>query len=235
MTLEEGEIVLCTVDRIEGTNVFVNIEGDGEGIILTSEIAAGRIRNLRDYVVPKKKIVCKILKISGNRIELSLRRVNQKEQKEILEQYKMDKSFTSILNTILGLKAAADAVKKINEKNRLYTFFEDIKNNTKELEEIVGKENAKKILDIMGSQKQKIFILKRDISLKTTKPDGLEIIKEIFEKIKGVEIKYISAGHYSLKSESVDIKSADNILKNIISEIEKISKKEGVDFSIIEK
>ena len=86
MTLEEGEIVLCTVDRIDGTNVFVSIEGDGEGIIQTSEIAAGRIRNLRDYVVPKKKIVCKILKISGNRVELSLRRVNQKEQKEILEQ-----------------------------------------------------------------------------------------------------------------------------------------------------
>ena len=131
MTLEEGEIVLCTVDRIDGTNVFVSIEGDGEGIIQTSEIAAGRIRNLRDYVVPKKKIVCKILKISGNRVELSLRRVNQKEQKEILEQYKTDKSFTSILNTILGQKEAEEVIKKINEKSRLHNFFEDVKSNEK--------------------------------------------------------------------------------------------------------
>ncbi len=235
MTLEEGEIVLCTVDRIDGTNVFVSIEGDGEGIIQTSEIAAGRIRNLRDYVVPKKKIVCKILKISGNRVELSLRRVNQKEQKEILEQYKTDKSFTSILNTILGQKEAEEVIKKINEKSRLHNFFEDVKSNAKELEDIVGKENSKKILEIINSQKQKIFIVKKDISLKTAKPNGLEIIKGILEKIKGIEIKYISAGHYSLKSESADIKSADNILKNIISEVEKSSKKEGIEFNIIEK
>ena len=86
MEFEEGDIVLCTVERIEGTNVFVSIEGNGEGSIMTSEIAPGRIRNLRDYVVPKKKIVCKILRVSGNRIDLSLRRVTQKEQKEVLEQ-----------------------------------------------------------------------------------------------------------------------------------------------------
>ena len=77
--------------------------------------------------------------------------------------------------------------------------------------------------------------MKKDISLKTAKPNGLEIIKGILEKIKGIEIKYISAGHYSLKSESADIKSADNILKNIISEVEKSSKKEGIEFNIIEK
>ena len=55
--MEEGDVVLCTVTKIEGTSVFVNIEGDGEGSIIVSEIAPGRIRNLRDYVLPNKKIV----------------------------------------------------------------------------------------------------------------------------------------------------------------------------------
>ena len=91
MNLEEGEIVSCVVDRIVGTIVFVKISGNGEGSIILSEIAPGRIRNLRNYVVPKKKIVCKILKIgdSGN-IYLSLRRVTQKEKKEVLEQEKQE-------------------------------------------------------------------------------------------------------------------------------------------------
>lgn len=234
MALEEGDNVLCTVERIDGTNVFVSIEGDGEGIIQTSEIAAGRIRNLRDYVVPKKKIVCKVLRVSENRIELSLRRVNQKEQKEVLEQYKTEKSFTSILNTILGQKAA-EAIKEIKKRSRLYIFLENLKENTKELEEIIGKDDTKKILEIINSQKQKTFIIKKEIYLRTIKPNGLEIIKGILEKIRGIEIKYLSAGHYSLKSESSDIKSADNSLKNIISEIEKTAKKEGVEFSILEK
>ena len=59
--IEEGQIVLCTVDKIVGTTVFVKIEDNGEGTITTSEISPGRIRNLRKYVIPGKKIVCKVL------------------------------------------------------------------------------------------------------------------------------------------------------------------------------
>src|SRR3989344_4876424 len=86
MELEIGENILCTVERIEGTVVFVSLDNRKEGSIVVSEIAPGRIRNLRDYVVPKKKIVCKILRISdrGN-VELSLRRVSAKERKEVMD------------------------------------------------------------------------------------------------------------------------------------------------------
>jgi translation initiation factor 2 alpha subunit (eIF-2alpha) len=234
MALEEGDTVLCTVERIEGTNVFVNIEGDGEGSIMTSEIAPGRIRNIRDYVVPKKKIVCKVLKVFGNRIDLSLRRVTQKEQKEVMEHYKLERSYISILNTILKEEAEA-AIRKILDNERLYDFFEEVKSNPQKLEEIMSRENAGKILEIINAQKQKKFEIKREISLSTVKPDGLELIKGIFSSIKNAEVKYISAGHYSLKAESSDIKNADNILKNIISEIEKNAKKFGVEFSILEK
>lgn len=234
MALEEGDFVLCTVDRIEGTNVFVNIDRDGQGIIMTSEIAPGRIRNIRDYVVPKKKIVCKVLKVFGNRVDLSLRRVTPKEQKEVMEQYKLERSYISILNTILK-EEAEKTIKKIMDNEGLYNFFEEVKSNPKKLEEAMSKENAKKILEIINAQKQKKFEIKREISLSTIKPNGLELIKEIFSSVKNAEVKYISAGHYSLKAESSDIKNADNILKNIISEIERNSKKLGVEFSILEK
>ena len=73
------------------------------------------------------------------------------------------------------------------------------------------------------------------INLTTSKSNGLELIKDILGEIKEGEIKYISAGKYSIKTESNDLKSADNILKRILSEIEKKAKKEGVDFSILEK
>lgn len=232
--LEEGDIVLCTVERTEGTNVFVSIEGDGEGIIMTSEIAAGRIRNLRDYVVPKKKIVCKVLRVSGNRIDLSLRRVTQKEQKEVMKQHNTEKSYASILRTILGDKAE-EVLKEIIKKQKVYDFFEDAKNDPEKIEKIVGKEDAKKILDIINLQKQKIFSVKKEISLKSTSPDGLGIIKDILGRVKDIKINYISAGHYSLKSESKDIKSADNLLKNSADEIEKSAKKQGAEFSILER
>ena len=97
--MEVGDLVLCTVDRVVGTVVFVKIEGQGkevEGSITFSEVAPGRIRNIRDYVVPKKKIVCKILRMLNGNIDLSLRRVTQKERKEVLEGESLGKSYTSI-------------------------------------------------------------------------------------------------------------------------------------------
>src|SRR3989304_1204806 len=128
MALEEGDIVLCTVDRIVGTTVFVKIEGeDSEGSIITAEIAPGRIRNLRDYVIPKKKIVCKILRVQGKNIELSLRRVTSKKKKKA--------------------------------------------------------------------------VVKKEFGLRTAKSNGLILIKELLEKIKDAEIKYLAAGKYSISTE----------------------------------
>ena len=80
--LEQGDLVICAVDKIIGTVVFVKIEGPydvKEGTIIFSEIAAGRIRNIRDYVKEGKKIVCKVLDINNEKcyIDLSLRRVSE--------------------------------------------------------------------------------------------------------------------------------------------------------------
>jgi translation initiation factor 2 subunit 1 len=234
MALESGDIVLCTVDHIVGTTVFVHIEGHGEGSIVFSEIAPGRIRNIRDYVVPKKKIVCKILRISGDRIDLSLRRVTLKEQKELKEENKQEKSSISILRTVLKEKAE-EAIKNILGQGSISHFLQTARENPKELENLIGKQDAKKVIDILNTQKQKKTIIKKEITLKSQDPNGVEIIKDIFEKINDVEIRYISAGKYSLKKEAEDAKDADQKLKEIIEIIEKKAKSYGMDFSIIKK
>jgi len=234
MTLEVGDIVLCTVDRIVGTTVFIGIEGNGEGSIVMSEIAPGRIRNLRDYVVPKKKIVCKILRISGDRIELSLRRVTLKEQKEIKEQYKQERSYRNILKSVLGEKAK-EIINKISEKERIYDFLQRAKENSKELEELLGKTDSKKILEILNAQKQKKAVIKKEIALTTKEGDGLTRIKNLLLDIQDVGVKYISAGRYSLKTESKDIKTADQNLTKTLEELEKKAKKQKIEFSIVKK
>jgi translation initiation factor 2 alpha subunit (eIF-2alpha) len=232
--LEVGDIVLCTVDRIVGTTVFVKIEGDGEGSIVMSEIAPGRIRNLRDYVVPKKKIVCKILRISGDRIELSLRRVTLKEQKEIREQYKQERSYKNILRSILGEKAKK-IIEDIAKKEKIYDFLQKAKDESRDLEKIAGKSDAKKILDILNAQKQKKAVIKREISLTTRESDGLKRIKNLLTDIQDVVVKYLSAGRYSIKTEASDIKTADQKLTKVLDELEKKAKKQKIEFSILKK
>ncbi|HKL23346.1 MAG TPA: hypothetical protein VJ895_01200, partial [Candidatus Nanoarchaeia archaeon] len=155
MELEQGDLVLCTVDRIIGTTVFVKIGGTNkEGSVVFSEVSPGRIRNIRDFVVPKKIIVCKILKISGENIELSLRRVSLKEKKEAIEQYKTERSYKNILKTILKDKTK-ETIEKIEENSTVFIFLEEAKENSKELEKLVGKKDAEKIIEILKTQKKK--------------------------------------------------------------------------------
>ncbi|MBT3690879.1 hypothetical protein HOG16_01385, partial [Candidatus Woesearchaeota archaeon] len=179
-------------------------------------------------VVPKKTIVCKVLRISGNQVELSLRRVKEKEKKEVMEQYKLERSYASILKTILKDKTKG-IIEKIKETQRLYNFIEEIKEDSSNLEKLVGKVYASKILEILKTQKQKKIILKKEIHLTTTQPNGLNLIKEILGKITEVEVKYISGGTYSLKTEDENIKKADTKLKEIIEKIEAEAKEKGFE------
>tara|TARA_Y100000310_G_C20475506_1_gene712192 strand:+ start:194 stop:898 length:705 start_codon:yes stop_codon:yes gene_type:complete len=234
MELEVGDVVLCTVERIAKTIVFVNIEGGGEGSIIMSEIAPGRIRNIRDYVVPKKQIACKVLRISGNRIDLSLRRVTKKEQKEVKEASKQEKSYKSILKSILKDKSEK-IIEEIEKSGKVYAFLQEAKENSKKLEKLVGKKNSEKILEILQAQKTKKAVLKKEFSLTTTNPEGIDLIKKIISNTKDVDIRYLSAGKYTIQAEASEIKQADNKIKQATEAISEQSKKKGLDFNIKEK
>lgn len=251
MEYEVGDIVLCTVEKISGTIVFVTLNDskNTQGSIIMSEIAPGRIRNIREYVVPKKRIVCKIIRINpGNgNIDLSLRRVTQKEKKEVLEKEKQEKSYKQILKSVLESSEKTNEVtKKIleNSGGNLYEFFEEAKQNPKPLEKLVPKESADKIIDIIKAQKQKVAVVKKEFSLSTKNPEGITLIKKLlseFSESKGktdeekIEIKYISAGKYRIKNSSDNPKNADKKIKEVFKEIEEKSKKLGLDFSYKDK
>ena len=90
---EVNENVLCIVTKIYGNTVFVSLpEYEKEGVLTISEIAPGRIRNLRDHVVEDKRIVCKVLRVdeSQKRIDVSLRRVNLQATKQKTEEIKKE-------------------------------------------------------------------------------------------------------------------------------------------------
>jgi translation initiation factor 2 alpha subunit (eIF-2alpha) len=234
MELEVGDIVLCTVDRIVGTVVFVKIDGNGEGNIVFSEIAPGRIRNIRDYVVPKKRIVCKVLRIKENHIDLSLRRVSQKESKEVKQRAKDEQSYVKIFKSILKEKAE-NILEKIQKQKNIYDFIQEIKENPRELEKFIEKENCSKILDILNAQKRKKAIIKKEINLSSISPEGINDLKKILIPVKKAKIKYLSGGRYSIEIESDDIKEADNNLRKILEEIEKSARNLKISFSIKEK
>jgi len=234
--LEEGQIVLCTVDKILGTTVFVKIQGNGEGTIVTSEISPGRIRNLRDYVVPGKNIVCKILNIRDGRIHLSLRRVKQSEKKELLEKVAKEKSFRAMLKTVLGKDESEKIIEKIITENNLSDFFEQVRKDTKLLDKYVSKQEAEKIIKILDSKKDKPKEIKKKFSLSSKDSRGISIVKEILEdscKGSSCVVNYVAAGKYVLNISGVDFKEIKTETGVVMSNIEKLARKKGCDFEVL--
>ncbi len=97
---EEDELVLCTVTNIFHHGVFVNVEEYGKGgMIHISEVSPGRIRNIRDFVREGKKVVCKVLRVNEEKgyIDLSLRRVNERQRKEKINEIKQEQKAEKII------------------------------------------------------------------------------------------------------------------------------------------
>ena len=220
---EEGEFVLCTVTRIIGTTVFVQIEDyNREGVVSTSEVAPGRIRNIRDYVTINKKIACKVLRVNkaqGN-IDMSLRRVSQKEARAVMEEYKKEHAAMLILKIVLKEKAI-QAAERIKEKYQsLDLFLDNAKENNKLLEEFAQKEDAEKILNLIKDKvKEKKYIQKVLLSISSASPNGITVIKNALSAAENVEISYLGAPHYSVVSESNNPKDAEKKLKTAVEVI----------------
>ena len=164
--LEEDDIVLCTVKRIEGTTVFLDIEENGQGTMIFSEVSPGRIRNIRDFVFPNKKIVCKVLRIRNGHPELSFRRVTTKEKEEVLERDKKEKALINMIKPVLKEKTP-DVLQKIKEKYDLADFLDEARENPKLIKKFFTPKQTKELAKIFTEKKEKEKEEKQTITLKT--------------------------------------------------------------------
>ncbi len=232
--LKEEDIILCTVEKIEGTLVFVNLPENKRGTIITSEIAPGRIRNLREYVVPKKKIVCKVLRIIGDHIDLSLRRVSSKEKKEVMAKYKQEQTAKSAIHQILKEKANDAEEKILKEFKSLYEFLLEAKENPTLIEKYIPKEYHEQIKKITEKKRRDIEI-RKIIKLKCLEDDGVIRIKKIFDiKEKNINVCYISAGKFQINLKAENYKKANKLMNVLTEKIEKSAKENKCDFEISE-
>lgn len=236
---EQGELVLCKVREILKTTVFVNLEKYNKtGVIPTSEVAPGRIRNIRDYVVINKKIICKVLRVDKNtgHIDLSLRRVSQKETKQEMQKYENEEIALKILKIVVKDKAEEVAEKIKKDHPLINDFFVSSLTNPSALDKYLSKEDSKKVFTIIKDKmKPKKITLKATLEISSNAPNGLNLIKDILLKQKDVAITYIGAPNYLMMVEDENPKLASKRLENSINSIIELAKKSGVKVEIKEK
>ena len=231
-----NETVLCTVKKVLPHSVFCQLdEYEKEGMIHISEIAPGRIRNIRDFVAEGRKVTCKILSIDREKshINLSLRRVTQSQKIKKQQGFKQEQRAAKLLeNTIPGSRAEQEKIAAIileNYDSLTQCFSEVI---TLNLDLSTLKLDKKIVEKLTAAIKEKIkppeVQIKTKLSLESFQPDGIIRIKKILESIQkldpAVKILYLGAPSYKLDLTSHDYKEGESRLKKIQDTTEKLAK-----------
>ena len=238
---DEDELVLSTVTGVQPHCVFVRLdEYDKTGLIHISEIAPGRIRNIREYVEEGKKVVCKVLRVDKERghIDLSLRRVNEKQRRLKLNAIKQELMSEKIVEQ-LSFKnkvKVEDLYNKITDLifkkyPNLFDCFKDVAEGKVTLEGLgLDKALAKEITDIVKARlvPEEISV-KGDLHLRSTSPNGIAQIREALTGAEALEksigIRYLGNGTYHVSVTGEDYKAAEKILKAASDHVLEYAKK----------
>ncbi|MEK6835534.1 MAG: translation initiation factor IF-2 subunit alpha [Nanoarchaeota archaeon] len=242
---ESDDIVLCTVKKILPHSTFVDLDEYGkEGMIHISEIAAGRIRNIRDYVRENKKVVCKVLNIDKAKgyIDLSLRRVNQAQRINKVKEFEQEQKAEKILEDV-GKKLKMD-LKTIYEKagyniinsyGNLTSFFYDIVNDKADFKKLNIPNNiANTLTEIVKEKIKPIEVsITGILKLESDASNGIELIKKTLEHVNNfnknaIKITYVGAPRYRILVKAKDYKTAESILREAsLSALEFMKKLKG--------
>lgn len=228
--IKEDDVVFCKVKKIEGTTVFLEIEECPlEGSMVLSEVAAGRIRNLRQYVSPNRRIVCKVLRITSDHVELSLRRVTTKEREHAFERFRRETALSHVLR-VIG-EDPGKVLSKIKEEYDVFDFLEIVREQPKILEQFLPAEKAHKIIQTLAEKEGKKKTVVKNFFLLSNSERGLKDIQEILE-ISNAEIHYLGSSKFSIFVEGKDFKEANLKLAEFLALIEKRAKEKKAVFEV---
>lgn len=238
---QEEELVLCTVTGLQTHSVFCTLDefGGRTGMIHISEIAPGRIKNIREHVTKGKKLVCKVINVNKEKgyIDLSLRRVSETQKRQKANEIKREQLSEKIIEQYARQekkdvkKLYKDIAKVIMPKyGRLAACFEKVAKDQESLETLgVNKKTADALTRAIHERmKPEERIIEGDLVLTSYAPNGAELIRDLLVKTK-LGISYRGAGTYHVQVKSDDFKKAEKQLKKAIDGALLTAKKSKID------
>jgi translation initiation factor 2 subunit 1 len=239
---KDGEIVLCTVTKIQHHSVFVRLDWyDKSGMLHISEISPGRIRNIREFVEEGKVIVCKVLHIDAQKghIDVSLRRVTEHQRGELITIQKQELKAEKILEVFChekkyDVKATyAKVFPLISQQfSYLHQAFSAVMSNQFSLSTIsaLTPTDVKSLtaLILQRIKPPQVEILGQ-FKITSYVGDGLDIITNTLTHASQIDTKhlvisYSGAGLYSIRIICGDFKQAEKILSDVLAIIEPVFK-----------
>src|SRR3989344_7792251 len=228
---EQHDLVPCTVPNAQGHTVFAKIEEyNVTGMIHISEVAPGRIRNIREFVKEGKVIVCKVLRINTERghIDLSLRRVTEMQKRTKTDSIKNEQRAEKIVEQLAHqLKEPIEVLYKLVAEKILPSYaylhqcFEEVAADNVQLDSLdLSAKITKPLTELI---KQRIKAPEVEISgtltIATYAPEGIDIIRKTLIDLTeqpATSVTYLGGGKYKVTVKPQDYKIAEDQLEKAV-------------------
>ena len=229
---EPGDLVIATVESVMDYGAYANLdEYNKRGFLHISEISSARIRNIRDLVREKQKMVLKVLRVDLEKghIDLSLRRVTKRERIEKIKVWKKERKGDALLNAVaqkVGLPIHEVYQKAgiiLEERDGLYEGFEKaLKEGPEALVKLNIPEDIAKAFAEVAEERIHIKLVKVKgvLEIRCMKPNGVKCIRDAFnnaQKAKDAKIEFsvIAAPKYSVEVSADNWKRAEDLLEEV--------------------
>lgn len=243
---EVGEYVVGTITRVEphGAYAILDEYNNNEGMIHISEISSSWVRNIRNFVREKQKIVAKVLNVNPAKghIDLSLRRVTKNTKKDKVKQWKRTQKAESLLE---------QSLEKYNQINQTSKTLDEVYNEIGwKMDDIFGdilsgfeaaKQKGPTVLTQKGIPAEWVQIfadiaeihveipwvkILGIIEIQCYRPDGiLQIQKALRSGVETIPANGTSVSINMIGSPKYRIEVISDNMKNAQAAIEKISQK----------
>ncbi|MCS7137296.1 MAG: S1 RNA-binding domain-containing protein [Candidatus Caldarchaeum sp.] len=241
---EVGELVIGQIKEVKDYGAYVEVEEHPgyEGFVHVSEVSLKWVRNIREHLKEGQKIVFKVVRVNPQtlQVDLSIRRVSQKERVDKLLQVKKIAKVKRVLKS-LEEKNFQRLVEKIKTKTSdvevLYAYFEGIAAG-----EPVSKffpeldESEAGVLRNAVEQEVKVreLEMRSEVVLRCEGPEGVKAIREAAEAAEAVaghgevvEIRTKGSPVYSLSVKTSSRERAYELVSEAIRACQEVMKKYG--------
>ena len=239
---EEGELVLCTITSIPRFGAFARLEEfeNLTGLIPISEVAAGRIKSVRDYLREGQVVVCRVLRVNREKqqIDLSLRRVGEAQRRKKLEEIRQLQRVEKLVEYV-ARETGEDPVRLLEALEEgllgkypsVYDAFIAVVQGEEDLKSLKGvKASTRKLLHerILERIKPPVVTIQGRLSILSMAGDGVERVKRFLQGLEedGVTLSYLGGGVWKYTISAPDYKQAEKQHDALLEKVEKTLKKD---------
>jgi len=234
-----GELVMCKITKIHPNSAEAKLlEYDKPGMIHVSEVASRWVRDIREFLKENQYVVCRVVRVEGSSISLSVKRVKREDNTKKMNEFKRERKSENLLEQIAKpmkktLDQAYDEVGYIMQEefgSLTKAFDVALKNPDLLKKKGVPDKWAKAITEAVKKRfGGKKYFLRGELELQCYSPNGVEVIRKLLLAVRkrGFDVSYSSAPNYSISVSGNDIKKLRSTLEEEGEAIVKAVEKSG--------